>query len=181
MPLYAASSIMLVAPSEAQGGCGAVHTRPVTHGAPAKVWKLDCPKCHDALKDDPLWSGTEQEIPETIDEKRAREESEKKSAMETQAQVAGAFEKLALSLQGNQEAMGKMAELMALVVGQQLPKPAVQGEVLQRAREVESPATKSTTKETWDYHACRVCGAEITREPGQRGALPVRCPEHRRR
>ena len=150
--------------------------RPVTHGAPAKVWRLDCPKCHDALKDDPLWSGTEQEIPETHDEKRSREESEKKSAVETQQQVAAAFEKLALSLQGNQEATGKMAELMALVVGQQL-KTTVQGEVLQRAREVEAPQPK----ETWDYHVCRDCGADITREPGQRGALPVRCAEHRRK
>ena len=148
--------------------------RPVTHGAPAKVWRLDCPKCHDALKDDPLWSGTEQEIPETVDEQHAREDSEKRSAMETQAQVADALKNLAHSVQGNQEAMGMMAELMKLVVGQQ---KAVPGEVLQRARAVEAPQPK----ETWDYHVCRDCGADITREPGQRGALPVRCAEHRRK
>jgi hypothetical protein len=33
---------MSVSIPETSGGCGATHVRPVTHGSPAKVWKLDC-------------------------------------------------------------------------------------------------------------------------------------------
>lgn len=34
------------------GGCGASHTRPVTHGAPAKTFELTCPPCERILNGD---------------------------------------------------------------------------------------------------------------------------------
>jgi hypothetical protein len=48
MALYARSDMMSVSIPE----CGATHTRPVTHGAPAKVWKLECPVCEPILRGD---------------------------------------------------------------------------------------------------------------------------------
>jgi hypothetical protein len=78
------------------GGCGATHMRSVTRGAPAKVWKLDCPDCEGYLRGDgkrkvikvipgdkeqgipsrmehvvdshPQWSNTPEGIPPTPDE-----------------------------------------------------------------------------------------------------------------
>jgi len=78
-------------------GCGATHTRPVTHGAPAKVFKLDCEPCERHLRgdrkprilkyqtdpktgqvvrqeriadSDPMWSSTPDTVPLTPDEER---------------------------------------------------------------------------------------------------------------
>ena len=78
-------------------GCGAGHSRPVTHGAPAKIWQLDCPPCESYLRGDrkskilryqtdpktgqvvrqeriadadPMWSSTPDTVPLTPDEER---------------------------------------------------------------------------------------------------------------
>jgi hypothetical protein len=78
-------------------GCGATHSRPVTHGAPAKIFKLDCPPCEAYLRGDrkpkilryqtdpktgqtvrqeriadadPMWSSTPDTVPLTPDEER---------------------------------------------------------------------------------------------------------------
>jgi len=78
--IYAASSLSYVALSAAHGGCGNPHRRPVEHGAPAKLWALTCPACENHLRGDPLWSPTISEIPETYDEKIAREDYETRGA-----------------------------------------------------------------------------------------------------
>lgn len=52
MSLYARSDMMSISIPETSGGCGAGHQRPVTRGAPAKVWKLDCPRCESYLRGD---------------------------------------------------------------------------------------------------------------------------------
>jgi hypothetical protein len=52
--------------------------REVTHGAPAKIFKLDCAPCEQVLHDDPLWSSTISEIPESHDERLTREDWEKR-------------------------------------------------------------------------------------------------------
>jgi len=78
-------------------GCGAVHSRPVTHGAPAKIFQIDCPPCEAFLRGDhkpkvlryeqdkktgqvirqqrvadgdPQWSSTPDTVPLTPDEER---------------------------------------------------------------------------------------------------------------
>ncbi len=88
---------MSVAVPATSGGCGAAHTRPVTHGAPAKIWKLDCPPCESYLRGDhkprilkyqtdprtgqvvrqeriadadPMWSSTPDTVPLSPDEER---------------------------------------------------------------------------------------------------------------
>lgn len=94
--LYARSDVMSVA-VPAPLGCGASHTRPVTRGAPAKIFKLDCPPCEAYLRGDhrpkklvyevnkttgapirqqrvpdadPMWSSTPETVPLTPDEER---------------------------------------------------------------------------------------------------------------
>jgi len=96
LSLYARSDLMSVSIPETSGGCGATHMRPVTRGAPAKVWKLDCSPCEGYLRGDgkrkiikvipgdkdagipsrmehvidshPQWSSTPEGIPPTPDE-----------------------------------------------------------------------------------------------------------------
>lgn len=97
MSLYARSDLMSISIPQTSGGCGATHSRPVTRGAPAKVWKLDCPlSCELYLRghgkpkiikviagdkeqgipsrmehvadSDPHWSTTPEGVPATPDE-----------------------------------------------------------------------------------------------------------------
>ena len=92
--MYGRSDVMSL--SLGEHGCGATHSRPVTHGAPAKDFRLDCPPCEAHLKgdrkpkklvyetdkrtgqtirqarvadSDPLWSSTP-DVPQTPDEER---------------------------------------------------------------------------------------------------------------
>ncbi len=73
MPLYPRRDVVHVAVSPHDGGCGASHTRPVTHGAPDPDWVLSCPRCEKALATSPQWARTRAEIPETPDEVTRRE------------------------------------------------------------------------------------------------------------
>ena len=98
--LYARSDVMSVFVPLTSGGCSTTHTRPVNHGAPVKVWELDCPKCENHLRgadkpqvikathfnpttgepgqvqhvadSDPLWGSNPDTTPVTPDEKRTR-------------------------------------------------------------------------------------------------------------
>ncbi len=90
-------------------GCGATHTRPVTHGAPAKVFQLDCPPCEAYLRGDrrpkilvyetdkktgqvirqsrvadgdPHWSSTPDSVPLTPDETRTNEVRSERGRMQ---------------------------------------------------------------------------------------------------
>lgn len=96
MSLYARSDLMSVSIPPTSGGCGKTHTRPVTKGVTAKVWKLDCNPCEGYLRGDgkpkiikvipgdkeqgipsrmehvidshPQWSNTPEGVPPTPDE-----------------------------------------------------------------------------------------------------------------
>jgi hypothetical protein len=95
--LFARSDVCAISIPTSAGGCGAAHSRPVTHGAPAKVFKLSCPPCESYLKGDgkpkilkyqidkntgqsirqervpdssDLWSSTQDTTPLTPDEER---------------------------------------------------------------------------------------------------------------
>lgn len=52
MSLFARSDLMSVSIPATSGGCGKTHSRPVTKGIIAKVWKLDCPPCESYLRGD---------------------------------------------------------------------------------------------------------------------------------
>lgn len=95
MALYARSDISSVGISaDGHGGCGQAHSRPVTNGAPARVWMLECVLCEQHLRHDPLWSTTLSEIPETHDERLAREDFDKRGAMDKDALMAAALARL---------------------------------------------------------------------------------------
>jgi len=92
-------------------GCGATHSRPVTHGAPAKEFRLDCPPCEAHLRgdrkqkklvyetdkrsgqpvrqarvadSDPLWSSTPDTVPPTPDEERVNSIRQERGAQQIQ-------------------------------------------------------------------------------------------------
>lgn len=96
MTIYARSDLAFVSISQAHGGCGQPHRRPVERGAPAKLWALTCGGgCEDHLRGDPLWSTTISEIPETHDEKNVREDWEKRGAQDRDAIMPVLLAKLA--------------------------------------------------------------------------------------
>lgn len=107
MSLYARSDVMAL--SLGEHGCGATHTRPVTHGAPSKVFQLDCPPCESHLRGDrrqkklvyekdgktgqilrqarvadgdPMWSSTPDSAPLTPDETRTNEVRSERGRMQ---------------------------------------------------------------------------------------------------
>lgn len=112
MALYARSDLMSVSVPQTSGGCGAAHARPVTHGAPAKIWKLECPPCENYLRgdkrakiikvipgdrdqgiparmehvadSDPHWSSTPEGIPPTPDEQHINKVRAERGAQELQ-------------------------------------------------------------------------------------------------
>lgn len=52
LTLYPRSDLMSISIPVTSGGCGATHVRPVTRGAPAKKWGLDCSDCETVLRGD---------------------------------------------------------------------------------------------------------------------------------
>jgi hypothetical protein len=107
MAMYARSDVMAL--SLGEHGCGATHTRPVTHGAPSKVFQLDCPPCESHLRGDrkakilryetdkktgkvmrqvrvadadPMWAGAPDTVPLTPDETHTNEVRSERGRMQ---------------------------------------------------------------------------------------------------
>jgi hypothetical protein len=144
MTVHARSDVSGVSISEAHGGCGKTHSRPVVNGAPAEAWSVTCPRCEDYLRSDPCWSPFPDSVPETPDEVTAREERQKRTDTDTQRMMAQAVtalpEILSQMVAGNAELVKQFIELAASkgTLPQELTSPkSVQGEVISRAREVE--------------------------------------------
>ena len=97
MSLFARSDVVSVAVPVSSGGCGATHTREVTHGAPAKHFELICPPCEAHLKEraPDIWATTLADIPETPDEIKGREDFAKRGATDRDNVLAIAMAKLA--------------------------------------------------------------------------------------
>jgi hypothetical protein len=100
MTLYARSDLAYVIVPVSSGGCGSPHRRPVENGAPAKLWGLECPgRCEEFLRKTDAsghqWSATMSELPETYDEKHAREDFEKRGAKDRDQVLALALARLA--------------------------------------------------------------------------------------
>lgn len=110
MTVYARSDVMSVSLSMEHGGCGATHSRPVTHGAPAQSWGLDCPACENHLRSDPHWNINLSEVPETPDEERVRLDREKKGQTNQQDLLVAAI--LAIA-QSQQELPDNLAKAIA--------------------------------------------------------------------
>lgn len=95
MTLHPRRDVVYVAVSTAEGGCGASHSRTVTHGVPDPDWSLTCPPCERHLINDPRWAVTKAEIPETPDEVTQREALEKRGSRDRETVITAALAKLA--------------------------------------------------------------------------------------
>ncbi len=109
MVLYSRSDVCAISIPVQAGGCGAGHSRPVTRGVPAKIFKLDCPPCEAYLRgdrkpkilkyhvnpqtgqavrqeriadSDPMWSSTPDSIPLTPDEERTNKTRTERGRMQ---------------------------------------------------------------------------------------------------
>ena len=108
--LFARSDVMSITVPVASGGCGQSHSRPVIKGAPAKIFKLDCPEhCEPYLRgdrrqkklvyqidaktgqtvrqervadSDPMWSSTPDTVPLTPDEERTNTTRQERGRMQ---------------------------------------------------------------------------------------------------
>ena len=118
MPLFARSDLAYLNVPAESGGCGEPHSRPVTQGAPARVWRLDCEPCCDVKRsqNDPHWSSTDAEIPLTYDEDRAREKAEKSGKLDRENQLAAAIIELGK--------LGQLPEALARALAPALPSVA---------------------------------------------------------
>jgi hypothetical protein len=144
MSVFARSDVVYVAIPVENGGCGAGHGRPVLDGAPAKLWRVDCPHCEAHLRHDPLWAQSSLEIPLTPDEQRIAKQMEEKGNQvmsEVSAALAkGSLEAMRASQEGElnaaqakaerdelhfkyQQAMAELERLSALVEHREEPRP----------------------------------------------------------
>jgi SAP domain len=95
MTVYGRNDVAAVTISEAHGGCGRAHSRPVEHGVPAKLFVLTCDGgCENHLRHDPQWSSTISELPECHDEELRRTDFEKRGALDERKLMAMALAKL---------------------------------------------------------------------------------------
>jgi hypothetical protein len=118
MTIYGQNNLAsVIVPVEGFGGCGEPHSRPVVNGAPAKLWELSCDACENHLRHSEQWSVTVVELPETYDETKSREQSEKAGKMDRERQLAVALEQLA-PLGQLPAALG---QLLGQITGQTVP------------------------------------------------------------
>jgi hypothetical protein len=109
MPLFARSDVGAIRIPVESGGCGELHSRPVTRGAPAKTFRLDCEPCISYLSGarkqkilkyhidaktgqtvrqervadaDPMWGPTEDTAPLTPDEERTNTTRQERGRMQ---------------------------------------------------------------------------------------------------
>ncbi len=156
MPAYAPSDMISVnIPAEGDRGCGEIHARETgPDGYPVQPWRIDCPQCSSwLLANDNRWSATVEDISETYDEKRARENFEKRGVRDRDALVALAMARMAGLSQ---------AEIPPSIAKALTGLPAhVPGVTLCVAGHDNTPGSRY----------CRECGAAMSRRaPG--GELP---------
>lgn len=186
MTLWARDDVDYVVVPSGQGGCGEPHSRPFVDGV-RQAFILNCQPCENFLRADiartgnkktrtvnsdygmklderylGLWGSSPETIPESPDQEKHREWAEQKTVTENASTQTEAFGKIADALAGNQELILKLAEL---VTGQSVTKPA--------------PAPEPAVSPNADVRECLDCGTPIIRQPGQKGALAQRCPEHK--
>lgn len=96
MTVYAMSSIQQECVGADHGGCGKRHDRPTGRdGKPVKVWALSCPGgCEEHLRSKPGWATTISKVPETYDEKAAREDFAERGVLDERRLMAMALAKL---------------------------------------------------------------------------------------
>lgn len=138
MALYGRSDVMSVAVPLNSGGCGATHSRPVADGVATEEWDLEraCARCARVLRKDPLWSASVAEIPETPDERAAREDAEKrgeralkKAQEETNVKLTGLTAQIVELLQKQGQGAVPGEDVIAALVAREVAKAMQNGTI----------------------------------------------------
>lgn len=190
MTLYARGDVVYVSVPAEHGGCGQSHIRLVINGAPAKLFPLSCAYCERYLKDDPLWGGSQLEIPLTPDESRVAKKMEEEGDR-VMHQVSAALAKSSIEqirtaqthdLEATQAAQERAAneerltralaevERLSKVVATLTGGPEDHGEASANGSTgyVKGAAVKTSQGVSG---ACTSCGGPL-RKPGQKGPTP---------
>lgn len=203
MTLWARADVSYVRVPVESGGCGEPHSRPVTNGVPAEHFVLNCQGCENFLRADiarsggnkkvrtvngdfglklqdrylGLWGATRDTIPETPDDELKREHDEQSMITKNAASQTQTLAQIGAAVAGNAELMAKFIELQTALVQQQSGLPALPSVIAEPLPEALRGVTSGTvTTVPVDEHACKDCSKPISRKPGQKGALPQRCP-----
>jgi len=198
--LYARADVTYVCVPAESGGCGQPHRRPVIDGAPAQQFKLVCTGCENYLRADiarsggnkkvrtvngdyglamkerylGLWGATPDTIPEAPDEELKREHDEQSMITKNAASQTETLAQIGAAVAGNAELMGKFIELQLALAAKEngtAAPVAVTG--------ISGDGPVSTLEDSAETRYCLDCNKAIVRQPGQKGALPWRCPEHK--
>jgi hypothetical protein len=170
MTVYSRSDQVSVNVGPAHGGCGTPHFRPVVDGEPVRIWALTCDQCEDFLRSDPHppgsppcspsgicahrhWSSTAIEIPETYDEKVARERNEKTGKMDMDRQMAEAL----ISLGPLGQLPQALAQLLQPLLAATAQPAALAGQLECPSGHAQAPGAKF----------CNECGAAMHGVPAQ--------------
>jgi hypothetical protein len=149
MALYAQSSWVECTVPTDNGGCGNTHRRPYVNGVAVHPYALNCPPCEDFLRayNSDQWSVNVADIPETHDEKKAREQADKAGKMDRERQLAVALEQLA--------PLGALPEVLTRFLAQVngLPLAAALPGLLECANGHASPAGQKF---------CGQCGSPLS-------------------
>ena len=173
------------------------HSRPVINGAPVKEWKLECAPCEKFLRADMaasgyrkqrtvnedagmklaeryvgLWGTTPDTVPETPDEEKKREHDEAAMVTKNAARQTQAMDEISDAVKGNADLLGKFLDLQIALARQN--QGAAPLPVLVPGHDI---VTGEVNPYTAEVRQCQDCGTDIVRSPGQKGALPWRCPD----
>jgi hypothetical protein len=192
MTLWAREDVDYVFVPVANGGCGEGHRRPVTSGVP-QHFVLNCQGCENYLRADiarsggnkkvrtvngdyglklqdrylGLWGATADTIPECPDAELAREHSEQVMITRNAASQTETLAQIGAAVAGNADLMARFLEIQMAQAGMASPQPRIT---------VKAIADEPAPDPLAESRLCLDCSTPIIRQPGQKGALPWRCP-----
>ena len=165
-------------------GCGASHSREVTRGVPAKIFKLDCEPCEQHLRgarkpqklvyetdkktgvvirqarvpdSDPLWSSTPETVPFTPDQEKTHDLRIERGEQQLRAlESIATLSKAGINFAGREDVLFFLRE-------NQLPEDVLQGTVL-CVNEHPNPG---------GVKFCSECGADMSARAAISGGGPA--------
>lgn len=202
MTLYARADVDYVVVPVGNGGCGNPHRRPFANGVRSETFVLNCQPCENFLRADiarsggnkkvrtvngdygmkladrylGLWGATQDTIPEAPDEELAREHNEQAMITKNAASQTQTLAQIGAAVAGNAELMAKFIELQTALVQANTRLPADTAVPTEVAMVMPDVPLQRADLAVADEHACKDCSKPISRKPGQKGALPQRCP-----
>lgn len=182
--LYSRSDVMSVSVPATSGGCGRTHSRPVRHGAPDKIFQLDCLPCEAYLKGatkpqvlrydldpqthvvlnqqrvadaDPHWASSPYAVPETPDEKKSH-----KRQIETGKEQLAMIQALTAAKASGIE----IPEAAMFALQHALPSSFLQGHTVCPNGHDNTPGAKF----------CSECAVKMETQPAIEPSVPAEIP-----